>query len=119
MCRQLAILVCLMLASSAQAACNVINGVGYGDCSGVTINAGKEPFRTIDNYGSISGISAGAHVIVGGTLSVSGVADRVVVDAGGSARVTGIVTRLEVSGDAHVSGSVNTIVLSDGGQVAV
>lgn len=108
-----------MLASSAQAACNVINGVGYGDCAGVTINTRKDSFRTVDRYESISGISAGAHVIAGGNLYVSGMAEHVVVDTSGSVRVAGTVNRLEVSGDAHVSGSVNTIILRNGGQVTV
>lgn len=117
--REIAVLACIMWAPSAQAACNIVNGVAYGDCAGVTVNTGREPFRTIDNHGTLSGISAGAHVLDGGTLSVSGTADHVIVDAGGSALITGVVTRLEVSGVANVSGQVNTLVLSDGGQVTI
>ena len=85
----------------------------------MTVNTGKAPFKTIDNYGSLSGVSEGAHVLDGGALTVSGVTDRVIVEPGGSARVSGIVTRLEVGGTAYVSGQVNTIVLRDGGQITV
>lgn len=109
----------LFFASGAHAACNIVNGVAYGDCGSVTVNTGKAPFTTINNYGSLSGISEGAHVLDGGALTVSGVADRVIVEPGGSVRVSGIVTRLEVGGTAYVSGQVNTIVLRDGGQITV
>lgn len=109
----------LFFASGAHAACNIVNGVAYGDCGSVTINTGKVPFMTIDNYGSLSGISEGAHVLDSGTLTVSGVADRVVVEPGGSVQVSGIVSRLEVGGTAYVSGHVNTIVLRDGSKITV
>jgi hypothetical protein len=85
----------------------------------VTVNTGKATFKTINNYGSLSGVSEGAHVLDGGALTVSGVADRVIVEPGGSARISGMVTRLEVGGTAYVSGQVNTIVLRDGGQITV
>lgn len=112
-------LACLIFASSAHAACNIVNGVAYGDCAGVTVNTGKQPFTIISDYRSINGISEGARVASGGSLSVSGIADRVIVDQGGFARITGIVAQLEISGGAYVSGSVGTVLLLNGGQVTL
>lgn len=97
------------------AACNVVNGVAYGDCSGVTINTGTSPFLTVDGTEFISGISEGAQVLRGGALHVSGIADRVIVDAGGAATVSGIVRYLEVSGAVTVTGQVDSLRLVDGG----
>ncbi len=107
------------LATGASAACNIVNGRAYGDCAGVTVNTGSTPFQVIGTYRSRSGISEGAQVLSGGSLSVSGIADRVIVEQGGTAHISGTVQRLEVSGVAHVSGTVNSILLRDSGCVIV
>lgn len=107
------------LATNASAACNIVNGVAYGDCAGVTVNNGRATFEVVNSYRSLSGISEGAQVLSGGSVSVSGVADRVIVERGRTASVSGIVQRLEVSGTAHVSGQVNFILLRDRGRVTV
>lgn len=117
MCLVLTSLLSASLATSAFAACNIVNGVAYGDCAGVTVNNGRAAFEVVDSYRSLPGISDGAQVLAGG--SVSGVADRVIVEKGGTASVSGIVQRLEVSGTAHVSGKVDFILLRDGGSVTV
>lgn len=108
-----------MSAQSVLATCNIVNGVAYGDCSGVTLNTGTSPFRTVDGAESISGVSEGAHVLSGGSLHVSGIADRVIVDAGGIATVTGIVRYLEVSGKVAITGQVDSLRLVSGGRADV
>lgn len=115
----LAIAVSVSVGSTANAACNIVNGVAYGNCAGVTVNTKQTPFQVIKSYGSLTGISEGAHVLAGGSLSVSGIADRVIVDRGGSARISGILHRLVVSGSASVTGQVGTILLRDGGRVTI
>lgn len=96
------------------AACNIIGGQGYGDCAGVTINRGKEPFREITTLGSISGLSEGARVMSGGSLSVTGSADRIIVEEGGRATINGMVTTLIVSGSAQIEGVVSSLTLKGG-----
>ena len=103
----------------ASAACNIVNGVAYGDCSGVTVNTQTVPFKTVAGSESISGLSEGAQVLAGGALLVSGMADRVIVDAGGSATVSGIVSVLEVAGTAKVTGQVDHLRLVAGGRAMV
>lgn len=106
-------------ANSALAACNIVNGTAYGDCSGVTLNSGASPFRTVSGAESISGIAEGAHVLSGGVLHVSGIAERVIVDAGGEATVGGIVRYLEVSGTVAIAGQVDSLRLVQGGRADV
>lgn len=107
------------IASGGFAACNVVNGEAHGDCSGVTVNTGRSAFQVVDTYRALTGVSEGAHVLSGGSLSVSGTATRVIVEQGGTAHVTGIVQRLEVSGSARVSGRASSIMLRDGGRVTI
>ena len=117
------VLLCLvaaaMYAQPAHAACNIVNGVSYGDCAGVTVNAGTSPYKTIKGSDSISGIAEGAQVLRGGSLHVSGIADRVIVDEGGRSFVSGIVRYLEVSGVVTVTGQVDHLQLVAGGRAMV
>jgi hypothetical protein len=106
-------------ATSGFAACNILNGVAYGDCAGVSVNTGRTSFQVVDTYRTLSGISEGAQVLSGGSLMVSGTAQRVIVEQGGMAQVSGIVQQVEVSGTAQVSGQVGTILLRDGGRAIV
>lgn len=106
-------------ATAASAACNIVNGVAYGDCAGVTVNTGRASFVVVETYRSLTGVSEGAQVLSGGSLSVSGTADRVIVDQGATADISGIVHQLEVRGTARVSGQVRFIQLQDGGRVTI
>ena len=112
-------LISASLATSATAACNIVNGKAYGDCAGVTVNTGRTAFQVIDRYHSLAGVSEGAQVRSGGSLSVSGLADRVIVEMGGAAYVSGVVRLLEVSGTASITGQVTSIILRDGGRVTI
>lgn len=112
-------LISVWLATSATAACNIVNGKAYGDCSGVTVNTGRKAFQVIDRYHSLAGVSEGAQVLSGGSLSVSGVADRVIIEIGGTAYISGVVGLLEVSGTANITGRVTSILLRDGGRVTI
>lgn len=103
----------------AEAACNIVNGKTYGDCSGVTVNLGRDAFQDVKNYSSITGLSAGARVLSGGVLSVSGMADRIIIEEGGRADISGMVGSLIVSGAATVSGTVTSAVLSGGGKITI
>ncbi|WP_203228082.1 hypothetical protein, partial [Roseovarius dicentrarchi] len=73
-------------ATSGFAACNIVNGVAYGDCAGVSVNTGRTSFQVIDTYRTLSGISEGAQVLSGGSLVVSGTVQRVIVEQGGMNR---------------------------------
>ena len=52
----------LLPATPAWAACNIINGKTYGDCSSVTVNTGRTPAIVVTDYHSVSGIIEGATV---------------------------------------------------------
>jgi hypothetical protein len=109
----------MSFATSVFAACNIVNGVAYGDCAGVSVNTGRTSFQVVDTYRNLSGISEGAQVLSGGSLVVSGTAQRVIVEQDGMAQISGIVQQVEVSGTVQVSGQVGTILLSDGGRAIV
>lgn len=109
----------LLAAAPADAACNIIDGKAYGDCAGVTVKTGSEPFREVAGYASISGISEGARVLLGGSLSASGISDRIIVEKGGRADVGGQVGSLQVAGSATITGMVDSVILVEGGEITL
>ena len=106
-------------ATSGFAACNIMNGVAYGDCANVTVNTGRTSFQVVDTYRALTGISEGAQVRTGGSLEVFGTAQRVIVERGGMASISGTVQQVEVRGTVQVSGQVGTILLRNGGRAIV
>lgn len=110
---------------NAHSACNIVGNKSYGDCGNVTINNEKSPFETIRNHRTVAGLSAGARVVAGGSISVTGIADHIIVEEGASAWVSGIVDRLDnLGGKVEVQGIVYTLSASAGttiieGQVSI
>src|SRR5215213_11620193 len=95
---RLSIVVLWLASTPAWAVCNVVNGRAYGDCAGVTVNTGRQAFSEVKTYQHITGVSEGARVLSGGTLTVSGIAEVVEVQPGGHAHVQGIVNALRNNG---------------------
>jgi len=125
----------------ANAACNIVNGVASGNCSGVNINIIKRPknyevsgYRHFDGIvGSISvrkggnvtisGIASAATVYAGGVLQVTGQTDMI-INHGGSVTVDGMVQQIQSKGGTvYVSGVVSSLMgsgefhFSDGAHV--
>jgi hypothetical protein len=105
----------------ALAACNIVGGKTYGECSGVTVNTGTEPSIVVTNYHTASGIIEGASVRRGGNLIVSGTSGPITIDNGGSLKVSGIVNGNVINngGSVEVSGIINGRILMNGGRLNV
>jgi hypothetical protein len=75
----------------ASATCNIVNGVAYGDCAGVTVRTEAEPHRIVTGYADISGVVAGATVRTNATLRLTGLStEAITVERGGRLIVAGI-----------------------------
>jgi hypothetical protein len=78
--------------SMAGAACNIIGGKAYGDCSNVRVNREQPQKINVKSYVVESGIISGATVLNGGTLALHGISNGdVLVHKGGRAIVGGTV----------------------------
>lgn len=112
----------------ATAACNIINGQAYGDCSNVTISrtvplrlevredrfesniiAGAEIFPNASL--SLSGMSNGDITVrPGGTLRVSGMVNGRIINQGGIVTIEGTADAVTVEGGkTHISGVVGRV----------
>jgi hypothetical protein len=114
-------IVALVLAASwfitttAEATCNIVNGTAYGDCTGVNVNRGKEPYSVVNDFKVVSGITEGATVVRGGSLVVTGIASEVKVEKGARLTVTGIVSTIRNDGGTvEIKGTVDTLFQSAG-----
>lgn len=86
------IIMSVLFALNANAACNIVNGKAYGDCAGVTVSQNTKGIITVSSYQSESGVIDGARVKSGGSLSLSGICNgNIEVSKGGTLTVTGIV----------------------------
>lgn len=105
----------LVLSTPSLAVCNIVGGKAYGDCAGVTVNTGRQPFAIVSASKDISGISEGARVVSGGRLTVMGIADEVDVQEGGYLYVGGMARRVRNNGGrVEIDGSVDTLVATAG-----
>jgi hypothetical protein len=103
------------VATTAEAACNIVNGTSYGDCTGVNVNHGKEPYSVVNGFKVVSGISEGATVVRGGSLLVTGIASEVKVEKGASLTVKGFVNAIRNDGGTvEIEGTVDTLFQSAG-----
>jgi hypothetical protein len=96
------------IATTAEATCNIVNGTSYGDCTGVNVNRGKEPYSVVNGFKVLSGIAEGATVVRGGSLPVTGIASEVKVEEGASLTVTGVVTTIR-NDAVEIKGTVDTL----------
>lgn len=105
------------LSLNSYAACNVVNGKTYGDCSGYTVNTQSRGPITVSRYMSESGIISGAKIISGGSLHLSGVCEGDVnVGKGGTLVVTGMVngTVINNGGSVLIEGQVSNVTAISG-----
>jgi len=91
--------------SSADAACNIIGGKAYGDCSNVRINREQPQKITVKSYVVESGIISGATVLNGGILALQGISNGDVL--------------VHKGGQVIVGGTVNGSIYNHGGYVEV
>ena len=104
-----------LIAPSAHAACNIVDGKAYGDCSNVTINRGTSPRITVDGYRSAAGVIAGARVVSGGSFYLSGIAEGpIIVERGGRVSISGIAGVVRLAGMGSVSGKARHVILEGG-----
>jgi hypothetical protein len=99
-------------ASTAIAACNIIDGKAYGDCAGVTVNQGTKPPLQVRGALSESGIVAGATVFGGGSLHLSGISNGdVTIQKGGRLILTGVVngTVRNLGGTVEIEGTLESL----------
>jgi hypothetical protein len=74
---------CAVSASPVNAACNIVGGKAYGDCSGVTINQQAQPYKIVVGFEVLTGVAEGATVRSGGSLLATGIIDKIQIERGG------------------------------------
>ena len=109
-----------LLSAKADAACNIVNGVASGDCSGVNINIVKSPKNyEVSGYRQFNGIVGRVSIRKGGNVTISGIASAATVHAGGVLHVRGQTNSImNYGGTVMVDGMVEQI-QSIGGVVHV
>lgn len=96
---------CILPAAHMHAACNIIDGKGYGDCDGVNIRSDSKRSLEVRGQVSESAVVEGATVHAGGSLNLSGISNGdISVRRGGQLTVTGV---------------VNGAIRNDGGSVII
>lgn len=105
--------------AAASAACNIVNGQAYGDCTGVAVNTKASPFERVEDHKIISGVSEGAEVVRGGRLIVSGIAQEVTVRPGGHAQISGRVYRVQNEGGTVVISGIVSSLVANGGRTEI
>ncbi len=106
-----------LFALNVNAACNIVNGKAYGDCTDVTVNQTTKGIITVSSYQSESGIIDGARVKSGGSLNLSGIGNGdIAVSKGGTLTVTGIVngTVKNNGGIVEIEGQVSYVSANSG-----
>ena len=122
------LLIFLLSVADTYAACNIIDGRGYGDCAGVNIRSGPQKALEVRGHIAESAIVEGATVYAGGSLNLSGISNGDILvhrgaqftltgvvngairNEGGSIRIEGIVHRLESNGgNVVVGGNVGSV----------
>jgi len=116
------VFVCLLATgNTSHAACNIVDGKGYGDCSGVRINEGIKGHITVRSSTSQSGIIEGATVLKNGDLHLSGISNGdITVHRGGRFVLTGVVngTVRNLGGKVEIEGMLDHL-HTTGGQVII
>lgn len=116
------VIVCLLATgNTSHAACNIVDGKGYGDCAGVRINEGIKGQITVRSSTSQSGIIEGAAVLKGGDLHLSGISNGdITVHHGGRFVLTGVVngTVRNLGGKVEIEGMLDRL-HTTGGQVVI
>ena len=113
----LALVLVALCSLPATAACNIINGQPFGDCSNVTVNRAQPVKLEVRTVQSVPDIIAGAVIFPWGALHLSGMSNGdIVVNAGGSLRVTGSVNGqiLNKGGSVIVDGTADALVMFGG-----
>lgn len=103
------------------AACNIINGKGYGDCSNVRINKGIKDRITVRSSSTQSGIIKGAVILKDGHLYLSGISNGdITVRRGGHLMLTGVVNGSvnNLGGLVEIEGMLDHL-HNDGGQAII
>jgi hypothetical protein len=107
-----------VIPAAAEAACNIVDGTPYGDCTGVNVNQRKEPYSVVNGFRVVSGITDGATVVKGGSLTVTGIASEAKVEKGARLTVQGIVSAVRNDGGTvEINGTVDTLFQSAGATV--
>jgi len=109
------------------AACNIVEGKAYGECSGVKVTSGEKRSFEVRTSVHESSIISGAIVHSGGFLRLSGISNGdIVVNQGGRLEVTGVVngTVHNLGGKVEIEGIVERLHSSEGkavvgGQVGI
>ena len=99
------------------AACNIVGGEAYGDCTGVNIIKAPAQFLEVSSYKFESGIINGAKIYNGGTLYLSGLSNNdIIVTKGGVLTVTGKVdaTIINNGGIVEIEGYVSSLIANSG-----
>ena len=101
----------VLFSFSVSAACNIINGKKYGDCSNVNIttNASNEEALIVTKYEYVSNIINGAIVKNNAELILTGISNKkIFVEKGGVLEVSGVVNGgVENRGYIKISGQIN------------
>ena len=118
MIRQLLFIVATIVVSMpAYSACNIVNGVAYGDCSSVNVSSASKGILRVTSYFSESGIIAGANISKGGYLNLSGISNgNISVSKGGRLVVSGIVNGVvsNSGGSVKIEGTVTSVIANSG-----
>ena len=116
------ITLCLLaITNTSYAACNIINGKGYGNCSNVSINKGVQGHIIVRSLTSLSGIIMGATIFKNGDLHLSGISNGdITVHHGGHLFLTGTVngTVKNIGGIVEIEGMLDHLDTT-GGQVII
>lgn len=113
--------VVLIAPIASWSACNIINGMAYGDCQNVQVHRGTRPALHVRSQVTESAVIAGATVYSGGSLDLTGIANGdVLVNRGGRLSVTGMVsaTVRNNGGFVEIEGTIDRLI-SNGGNTVV
>lgn len=117
----LVVLCLLATGNTSHAACNIVDGKGYGNCSGVRINEGVKGHITVRSSTSQNGIIEGATVLKNRELHLSGISNGdITVHRGGRFVLTGVVngTVRNLGGKVKIEGMLDHL-HTTGGQVVI
>ena len=106
-----------LLATQALAACNIVDGKPYGECTAVQVNSASKGTLNVNGSHEESSIVDGANVHAGGKLQLSGISNGdIIVHAKGTLLVTGVVsgTVRNEGGSISIDGTVNRLESSGG-----